>query len=334
VTEPDWDSACELIRGAKRLLLCSHRKPDGDAIGSLLGLCHALESAGKHVTMACADPPGSGMDRLEGADRIVNDLSTLYTRGAPTESLPWDVIVVMDASGLDRLGGLYESNKDLFASLPVIDIDHHVTNDRFGVANVVIATAASTTEVLKELLERLEIKPTLPSATALMAGLMTDSLSFQTESTTPNTLRTAADLVEAGAPVADLAYKLFRQRPLGSALLWSKALGTLQFAAGGRVAWLEVTRAMVEGAGLGADGGGLSGFAGSIQGVDVGFQLEEGKDGKIYAGFRSASVDVAAIAGEFGGGGHKRAAGCHFAPPATIADARAALLPVIERHLG
>jgi len=333
VTEPGWDHACELIRGAKRLLLCSHRKPDGDAIGSLLGLCHALESAGKHVTMACADPPGSGMDRLEGADRIVNDLSTLYTAGAPRESLPWDMIVVMDASGLDRLGVLYENNKDLFASLPVIDIDHHVTNDRFGVANVVIATAASTTEVLTELLERLEIKPTLPSATALMAGLMTDSLSFQTESTTPNTLRTAAGLVEAGAPVAKLAYQLFRQRPLGSALLWSKALGTLQFAAGGRVAWLEVTRAMVEGAGQGADSGGLSGFAGSIQGVDVGFQIEEGKDGKVYVGFRSASIDVAAIAGEFGGGGHKRAAGCHFAPPATIADARAALLPAVERHL-
>ncbi|HEV2125894.1 MAG TPA: DHHA1 domain-containing protein, partial [Chloroflexota bacterium] len=164
-------------------------------------------------------------------------------------------------------------------------------------------------------------------------GLLTDSLSFQTESTSGKTLRAAASLVDAGAPLSAIAFQLFRQRQRSNAILWGKALGTLQFAVDGRIAWVEVTREMVESSGPGAESGGLSGYAGSIEGVDVGFILEEGQDGNIYVGFRSQSVDVAAVAAEFGGGGHVRAAGCHFKAPATLAEARAQLIPVVERHL-
>jgi phosphoesterase RecJ-like protein len=328
--EPEWERAIALIGGAQRLLLCSHKKPDGDAIGSLLGLGHALASAGKDVTLACADAPANSLALLPGAERIVQDLRPRYSNGAAP---PWDVIVVMDASGLDRLGELYDENRVLFETLPVVDIDHHITNDLFGAANVVDAGAAATTEVLALLLERMGIEPDVPAATCLLAGLMTDSLSFQTESTTPRTLRVAAALVEAGAPLAGIAFSLFRQRRRDSAILWSKALSTLQFAAGGRIGWVEVTRAMVEESGPEAESGGFSSFPASIAGVDVGFLVEEGKDGNVYVGFRSQSVDVAALAGEFGGGGHKRAAGCHFKAPATIGEALAQLLPVIERHL-
>jgi bifunctional oligoribonuclease and PAP phosphatase NrnA len=143
----------------------------------------------------------------------------------------------------------------------------------------------------------------------------------------------AARLVEAGAPLPALAFQLFRQRPRGSALVWSKALGTLQLDANGRIASIEITRATNEAAGPGADSGGLSGFASSIEGVVVGFTLEEGDDGNVYVSLRSATVDVASIAAQFGGGGHVRAAGCHFAPPATLADARAQLLPAIVAAL-
>ncbi|HEU5318443.1 MAG TPA: bifunctional oligoribonuclease/PAP phosphatase NrnA [Chloroflexota bacterium] len=326
----EWDGAAGLLRGAERILVCSHRKPDGDAIGSLLGLGRALEGLGKQVTLACADAPENNLAKLPGAGTIVQDLAPLYAADRP---LPWDLGVVVDASSLDRLGTLYETNKDLFAALPLLDVDHHVTNAHFGEVSLVDPSAASTTEVLTLLLEQMGVVPTGEAATCLLAGLMTDSLSFQTESTTPRTLRVAASLVEAGASLSGLAFQLFRQRPRASALLWSRALGTLQFAAEGRIAWLEVTREMVESAGAGADSGGLSGFAGSIEGVMVGFQIEEGADGNVYVGFRSQTVDVAALAAEFGGGGHMRAAGCNFKAPATIADARAALLPVVERHL-
>ena len=330
MSDPEWDLAVELIRNAQRVLICSHRKPDGDAIGSLTGLGWALESVGKQVTLACADPAPNTLALIPGAEKIVNDLKPLCAGESP---LPWDLGIVVDASSLDRLGTLYEENKELFGALPLVNVDHHVTNDRFGAANVVDARAASATEVLTLLLARLGIEPDVATASCLLSGLITDSLSFQTESTTSRTLRIAADLVEAGAPLAAIAFKLFRQRPRGSAVLYAKALGTLQFALGGRVAWLEITRAMVEAAGEGADSGGLSGFAGSIQGVEIGFQIEEGADGNVYAGFRSQSVDVAALAGELGGGGHVRAAGCSFKAPATIAEAREKILAVVARHL-
>src|SRR5688500_10332880 len=330
MSDPEWDLAVELIREAKRVLICSHRKPDGDAIGSLTGLGWALESVGKQVTLACADPAPNTLALIPGAEKIVQDIRPLYSLDRP---LPWDLCIVVDASGLDRLGPLYEEQGELFGALPLVDIDHHVTNDRFGAANIVDARAASATEVLTLLLARLGIEPDVAIASCLLSGLITDSLSFQTESTTPRTLRVAADLVEAGAPLSAIAFQLFRQRPRASAIVYAKALGTLQFACEGRVAWLEVTREMVEAAGPGADTGGLSGFAGSIQGVDIGFQIEEGADGNVYAGFRFQSVDVAALCGELGGGGHVRAAGCSFKAPATIAEARAKILEVVARHL-
>lgn len=330
IAEIDWEAGVVLVRRAGRILVCAHMKPDGDAIGSLLGLAHALESAGKRVTTACADPPDEALAKLPGAESIVLDLAPLYTPGEP---LPWDLVIVVDSSGLDRLGALYERSREVFERLPVIDLDHHFTNDRFGEVNLVDSGAASATEVVTLFLERLGIRPNTAAATCLLAGLMTDSLSFQTETTTPRSLRTAAALVEAGAPLAALAFQLFRQRPVSSALLWSQALGTLQFAAGGRIAWIEVTRPMLEAAGSDADSNGLSGFAGSITGVDVGLSFTEAEDGKIYVGLRSHTVDVAALAAQFGGGGHKRAAGCQFTPPVTLPEARERLLSAAEAAL-
>ena len=333
IAEQDWQRAIEALTRSQRPLLVTHKKPDGDAIGSLLGLGHALEDLGKHVTLACADRPDGALAKLPGAERIVTDLAGSYSPNAPGGDLPWDLVVALDASDLDRLGTVFERNPALFERLPVVDLDHHFTNDRFGTVNLVDPGAAATAEVVTLLLRRLDVTPDVAAATCLLAGLLTDSLSFQTESTTARTLRQAAALVEAGAPLAGVAYQLFRQRALASALVWSKTLGSLQFAAGHRIAWIEVPRAAVASSGPGADTTGLSGFAGDIAGVDVGLVITEGDDGAIHVGLRSQSVDVAALAAQFGGGGHKRAAGCQFAPPATIASVRTALIPAIEAAL-
>jgi phosphoesterase RecJ-like protein len=330
IAEEDWRQAIEALRRCQRPLLVTHKKPDGDAIGSMLGLGHALEDLGKQVTLACADRPDGALAKLPGADRIVTDLAGSYSPGG---DLPWDLVVALDASDLDRVGTILERNPALFERLPIVDLDHHFTNDRFGTVNLVDPGAAATAEVVTLLLRRLDVTPNAAAATCLLAGMLTDSLSFQTESTTARTLRQAAALVEAGAPLAGLAYQLFRQRPLAGALVWSKTLGSLRFAAGHRIALIEVPRAVVASSGPGADTTGLSGFAGDIAGVDVGLVIAEGDDGAIHVGLRSQSVDVAALAAQFGGGGHKRAAGCQFAPPATIASARAALIPAIEAAL-
>ena len=329
ISEADWACAVDLVRSSRRLLVVTHKKPDGDAIGSLLGLGLTLERAGKVVTMVCADAPQNSMAKLPGAERIFTELLPLYD---PTAAPAWDLIVSTDASGLDRLGATYERHRDLFARIPVIDLDHHISNTRFGDANLVDPKAASATEVVVLLLERLGMAPDADAARCLLFGMMTDTLSFQTESVSARTFRVAASLLEYGAPLAALATE-FRQRPRGNALVWSRAMGTLQFTADGRIAWFEVPRSIVESAGPGADTSGLSGFAGGIAGVVVGMVIEEGADGNVYVGLRSQSVDVATVAARFGGGGHQRAAGCHFVPPATLASARAAMLPALEQAL-
>jgi phosphoesterase RecJ-like protein len=328
VTAPaDWEGAVALLGRARRLLLGAHLKPDADTVGSVLGLGQALESLGKEVTLYCADPLSGALASLPGAERL--------TTALPTDAA-WaalDAVVTLDVSTIDRLGPLYLEAPERLTRLPVLNVDHHLTNPRFGTVDLVDPAAASTAELVTALLERMGVPLTVPVATCLLAGVLTDTLSFQTVSTTPATLRTAASLLQAGAPLAALAYRYFRQRTRGSALVWSRALATLSFAAGGRIAWVEVSRAMLEAAGPGADGAGLSGFAANIEGVEVGFSLEEAPDGSIFVGLRSPTVDVAAIAARFGGGGHARAAGCQIPPPTTLAAARAALLEVVEESL-
>jgi phosphoesterase RecJ-like protein len=329
----EWDRAAALLRRSRRLLIFAHAKPDADTIGSVLGLAQALAPSGTTATLVCAHPLGGGMADLPGAEHFRTAVPEHGSNGtAPVDD--YDAIVAVDAATLDRLGGVYEANLERFGRLPVLNIDHHVSNPGFGSVNLVDPEAAAAAEVVTLLLEHLQIKPSVAAATCLMAGLLTDTLSFQTEGTTPRTLRVAASLVEAGAPLSQLAFRFFRQRSRGSALLWSGALSTLQFAAGGRVAWLEISRAVVAAAGPGAETTGLSGFAASIEGVEVGFTLEEAADGTIFVGLRSQTVDVAAVAGTFGGGGHVRAAGCHFAPPKTLAAARDAVLGAVEAALG
>ena len=320
----DWEGAAALLRGADRLLLWGHRKPDADTAGSVLGLAFALESLGKSVTLVCTDPLEGVLTTLPGAERFLT---------APPAEGTWDAVVSLDVSTVDRLGPAYEAAAPRLAGLPFLNVDHHPTNPGFGTVNLVDPQAAATAEMVTLLLEQMGVPLTRPAATCLLAGLLTDTLSFQTEGTTPRSLRVGATLLEAGAPLAPLAYRFFRQRSRGSALVWSGALGTLRFAAGGRIAWVEISRAVTAAAGPGADGTGLSGFAASIEGVEVGFSLEEAADGTIFAGLRSSTVDVAAVAAAFGGGGHVRAAGCQFAPPATLATAGAALLSVIEPAL-
>jgi phosphoesterase RecJ-like protein len=327
---PDWDGAADFLRRFQSFLLCAHQKPDADTIGSTLGLASVLEGLGKRVTLVCADRLSASLATLPGADRFLTAVPAI-----PAVSVggTYEAIVALDASTLERLGAVPPASPALFGALPLLNIDHHLTNPRFGTVNLVDARAAATAELVTLLAQRMSVPLSVPAATCLLAGLMTDTLSFQTESTTPRTLRVGASLLEAGAPLPALAFRFFRQRTRHSALVWSGALGTLRFGAGGRVAWVEVSRAVLEAAGPGADSGGLSGFAASIEGVEVGFSLEEAPDGTVFVGLRSATVDVAAVAARFGGGGHARAAGCQLVPPATLAAAGAALLAVIEGAL-
>lgn len=305
-----------LLQQTERPLLIAHIAPDGDAIGSLLGLGWALREQGKSPTLACADPVPENLRFLPGAGDVV-------TRSRGDE----DLVVALDCSDLQRLGSLYDGS----ATLPLLNIDHHVTNVGFGSVQLVEPDSASTAQIVYHLLQRLHWPLSNHVAACLLAGLVTDTRSFRTPNTGPDVLRTALALVEAGAPLAEINERLERGLTLGLIGLWGIALSRARLQ--DEVIWSEITledqRTCCASA---ADVTGLVSFLANVREAQVAILFTEREDGHIEVSLRSLPpVDVAAVALALGGGGHRQAAGCTL--PGPLAAARAKVLAQVELAL-
>ncbi|MDI7277105.1 MAG: DHH family phosphoesterase, partial [Anaerolineae bacterium] len=277
------ESIDALLRAATRPLLITHIAPDGDGIGSLLGLGWAMREMGKSPSMACADPVPRNLAFLPGADAIV-------TRATGDE----DLAVALDCSDLQRLGGVYPEGRT--GVMPLLNIDHHVTNTLFGTAHEVVPGAASTAQIVYALLRRLGWPVSPWTATCLLTGLVTDTRSFRTPNTDVGAVRTALALMEAGAPLAEINEQLERGLSLGVISLWGKVLSSAQLRDG--IIWAEVSlKAQRECGVSSADSSGLVSFIASAREAQVAVLLTERADGRIEVGLRSApGVDVAAVA--------------------------------------
>lgn len=286
----------ELIRQSRRSLLVTHVAPDGDAIGSLLGLGWFLQAQGKELTMGCEDPVPEVYDWLPASDRVVQ-------RGQGS----YDLVISLDCSDLRRLGRVYDGD---LTKVPLLNIDHHVTNSRFGTVNWVDPSSVSTTQMILKLAEALGWTLTEPVAVCLLNGLVTDTRSFRTPNVDAAALRAALRLMEAGASLADITRRALEQRPLASIRLWAQAIGELHLHDG--VLWTEVTRAMRQQWALGEDGdSGLANFLSGIREARVVLVFTERSDGTVDVGMRAVpGYDVARVALKLGGGGHPQAAGC------------------------
>lgn len=308
----EWEQACALLQAAQRVLLTTHAGPDGDGIGSMIGLAMALRSMGKTAVMVCADPVPPDLAFLPDADRIqaVHNLTQL-----PFDP---DLIIVCDSASLPRLGAVHAESQPYFATLPLLNLDHHQTNARFGQVNLVDTTAAATTEIAHALLERLRVEPTQEAATALMTGLVTDTLGFRTDNVTPRTLVLAARLLELGAPLHEICYRVFHATRYEKLKIWGYALANLQRSTDGRIAWTTIPREIrLE---LGAKESDLSGLAALIEGIEGADVLiiawDKRKDpNRTQVSLRSHAVSAAAIAQTLGGGGHAGAAGALLTEP-------------------
>jgi phosphoesterase RecJ-like protein len=289
-------AAQQYLSAAQSVYVACHIIPDGDAIGSLLGLGLALKHLGKQCTMACADSVPFKFDFLAGVQHIV--------ARAPTEE---DVIVTVDCSDTDRLGALH--NEAVFDSRPVINIDHHVTNIRFGTVNLV-QFLPSTAEIVYQLIRRLGAPLNSDIASALLTGLVTDTRCFRTGNVTAKQLRTALRLMKAGASLPEITDLVYNREPISRICLWGRALANVNTT--GRIIWTEVGRDTISQCGASPDeGDGLVSFLASAMGVDVAVVFREADDGRIEASMRAGTGwDVSAVALAFGGGGHPRAAGC------------------------
>jgi phosphoesterase RecJ-like protein len=312
----------ERIASAQSVLVVCHVSPDGDAIGSLLGLGLALERIQKRVSLICPDPVSEEYHHLPGWERIRGPLAD---RERPLCQAA--LLISVDCSSLDRMGEAYDAG--WMAGMPIVNIDHHPTNTYFGDANWVEPAAAATAQMLLHLSEALCVPLCVDIATCLLHGLLSDTQGFRTSNTTPDVLKAATRLIEAGAPFAHLTDRIFNHRPLGLIHMWARALERLTLE--DRILCSEITQGMRRDAGYDRNGdAGLVNFMNSANEADIAVLFSELEDGQIDVSIRSAvGYDVSRVAFQLGGGGHAQAAGCTL--PGPLGDAKARVLPLLHQ---
>lgn len=298
-----WNEAEGYLRRAQRILAITHVNPDGDAIGSLLALGRSLHTMGKQVTMACEDSPHPRFGYMNGVHDIRQSGEGKF-----------DLLVAVDASDIQRLGTIYMPG--LHADIPMVMFDHHVTNTLFGTVNVVDVNAASSAEIIYRLLRRLDAAITGDIATALLTGVITDTLAFRTSATTPDTLAIAMDLMRAGASLQEVTRQSLILRPYDSLRFLAAGIVASQLEEG--IVYAAISQKLRRELGIREERGdaGLVGTLITAAEAKVAVVFVENVDGGIEIGFRSApGYDVSQVALEFGGGGHAAASGCTLPGP-------------------
>jgi bifunctional oligoribonuclease and PAP phosphatase NrnA len=296
------ESLLEAIRGARRICVVGHIRPDGDCIGSQVGLALALENAGKEVTVWNQDPVPDKLRFLDPDKRVRK----------PAAGHSFDLIIATDCAAFDRLGRVAEC---LPEGVPLANIDHHASNTRYGQINWVSPREPSTGELVFDLCKWAGWKITQPIADCLFTAVSTDTGSFQYPSTTPDTLQTAADLVERGANLGRICQEVYQSFPLTRVKLLRHVYSTFRLTHDNRTAYFWLRQRDYARAGATTEESeGLIDHIRSIEGVVVALVFEEAGPDLTRVSFRSKSgkVDVAALAQQFGGGGHKAAAGARI----------------------
>jgi phosphoesterase RecJ-like protein len=295
----------EKIKGGERFLVVSHVNPEGDALGSLLGMALALKGLGKDVVAFLQDPVPVPFGFLPGSGSVV------YTLDGEA---PFDSTFAVDCGQRERLGKRFLAFQH---GGNLINIDHHVSNDSFGDINIVAPDASAAGEIIFDLCKAAGIEITPDIATNLYVAIHTDTGSFRYSSATPESFVKAGELLRLGADARDVAVKVYESCPARKFKLLGKVLDTLDVfwdGLDGKVAMLEVSLDMMDSVGADkADADGFVNYARSIEGVEVGVLLRESAPGDFKISFRSKEgIDVSSVAQGFGGGGHVNAARCNI----------------------
>jgi phosphoesterase RecJ-like protein len=293
----ELDDLVKRLRSGQRFIISSHQRPDGDAIGSAMAVASALRSIGKHADVVFDAVPAHFFLPFPGVDTI---------RVTPVVEDTYDAAIVMECSALDRTGvlGLDRS--------PVLNIDHHVGNTRYGAVNWIDESAAACTELVFTLVESLGAPLTAEVATHIYLGVLTDTGSFHFSHLTPRTYEIARRCVEAGADPQWIARTHYDSSTLGRVRIFGAVLNGMQLDPSGRVALLTMTEELAKSAGASYDDtDGLINFPLTVKDIQAVAFFKEMSDGTWRVSMRSkGAVDVRAIAAQFGGGGHVNAAGC------------------------
>jgi len=305
------------LASANKIIIASHVRPDGDAIGSLLGLGLALRDAGKDVQMVLVDGVSSSFRHLEGGELV---------QKAPEGD--YDTFITVDCADFRRVGKPFEN-----FGQPDINIDHHVTNEKFGKLNLIEPEEVATSSILTRHFSEWGLKVTRPIAAALTTGIITDTLGFRTSNTTPEALRQVADLMETGIDMPELYMRGLVRRTFASARYWGAGLSSLESENG--IVWSTLTVADRKKSGYGGnDDADLINMVSAIDGNKVGMIFVEQTDHHVKISWRALEPDinVSPIAKHFGGGGHAAAAGADI--PGTLSEIQPLVLKTTREMLG
>lgn len=290
------DEIIRFIQDHERFAITAHARPDGDALGSELGLALTLEKLGKSATVFNSDPHPRPYQCLPGIEKI---------RVTDSVEGSYDGLFILECNDLKRanLRGLEEYF--------VINIDHHPKTAPFGDLNWLDSSAAAVGEMIYDLTQALSVDLTPEIATNLYVAVVTDTGSFQYSNTRAKTFLIAGDLVKNGADSAAIAQAVYMTRPHSRLQVLGLLLNTLEVHASKRIASIILTQEMLAKTGASAnDMEGIVDYPLSMEGIDLAaFFREEGKD-QFRVSLRSKNhYDVSSVAEHFGGGGHKNAAG-------------------------
>jgi len=311
---PERDALADRLVAAQSAYVIAHIAPDADTLGAALGLTWGLRSLGKTVRVACADPVPMELRFMPGAEEF-----------APRAYDGEQIIVTCDVSDLQRIGSLYD--EALFARVPVLNIDHHITNTRFGTLNWV-SDVPATSEMVLELLQSHGIPISLDAATCLLAGIIGDTQCFITSNTAPSSLLAAATLQQMGAPLNHIATTVLNRKPFSALAVWRQALMTAHVEPGIIVASLSNEFLQQVGADDSSSNG-LSSWLVGLDGIRVSAVMRETAAGTVDISMRSVpGINVAEVARQLGGGGHPQAAGCIIHGP--LLEARNRLLEAVR----
>jgi len=347
----------DLVKRSKSILIMPSSPVDGDSLGSALALYLLLKKIGKQVTVVCADPVPDTFQFLPTTKVISHEFTsardfivTLDCKKARLKSIRtklehdkvniiitakkgqfskedvsfhhgpsrYDLVITVDTGDLEQLGRFYQDNTELFAKIPVINIDHHASNNYFGRINLVDVMGSATTEILIPLIQDFENDAGTKLmdediATLLLAGIITDTGSFQNANTTPRSFAASAQLIRAGARQQEIIQHVFKTKHLSTLRLWGRILSNIRIDKKHRLVWSTISRHDFRETGSREDetGGIIDELLTNAPGTEVVLLLKERNDGIISGSLRTTnpSVDSSAIAEIFGGGGHTQAAG-------------------------
>lgn len=297
----DLTKIIETLKQENKFYLISHMLPDGDSIGSLLAMANGLRSLGKEITAFTPGHIPHKYSFLHGAG-LINNSPELEDENI--------TVLVLDSSDLERLGDFKEA---VSASKKIINIDHHITNQKYGDLNFVDPDAAATGEIVYHLLKEIGAQITRHTAECLYVAISTDTGSFKFDNTTALTHRVIAELLETGISPAVISLKVFDERPLSFYILLKEAISSLEFYGDRLIAVMSLSKDVRERCGATTDDlEGIVNYTRNIEGVELGIMFYVEGENEVKVGFRSRQLDVSLLAGKLNGGGHARAAGCRM----------------------